>query len=170
MGEFKGHIRLTRVGTAQLRGRAVETYIIELRDDVASVDSDSVVLAATGKVKIDTQTGFPLEVELKGKYTRAREGQPTVTVEVKNFSFSVKDFGKVADIRPPRNKSKPKSDQDTGKKIVKLVKDSKLKIQAAIQGDVVRISGKKRDDLQTVMARLRKAELGIPLQFINYRD
>lgn len=61
-------------------------------------------------------------------------------------------------------------DQDTGKKIVKLIKDSKLKLQAAIQGDVVRISGKKRDDLQSAMTSLREADLGIPLQFINYRD
>jgi uncharacterized protein YajQ (UPF0234 family) len=60
--------------------------------------------------------------------------------------------------------------QETARKIVKLVKDSKLKVQAAIQGDVVRISGKKRDDLQSVMAKLREAELGIPLQFVNYRD
>lgn len=60
--------------------------------------------------------------------------------------------------------------QETARKIVKLVKDSKLKVQAAIQGDVVRISGKKRDELQSVMAKLREAELGIPLQFTNYRD
>jgi hypothetical protein len=60
--------------------------------------------------------------------------------------------------------------QETAKKIVKMVKDTKLKVQAAIQGDVVRVSGKKRDDLQSVMAMLRDAELGLPLQFINYRD
>jgi len=60
--------------------------------------------------------------------------------------------------------------QETAKKIVKMVKDTKLKVQAAIQGDVIRVSGKKRDDLQSVMAMLRDAELGLPLQFINYRD
>ncbi len=61
-------------------------------------------------------------------------------------------------------------DKETAKKIVKLVKDSKLKLQAAIQGDQVRISGKKRDDLQSLIARLREAKLGIPLQFTNFRD
>ena len=61
-------------------------------------------------------------------------------------------------------------DSDAARKIVKLVKDAKLKVQAQIQGDQVRVTGKKRDDLQDVMALLRKAELGLPLQFTNFRD
>ncbi len=56
------------------------------------------------------------------------------------------------------------------KKIVKLVKDKKLKVQSQIQGDQVRITGKKRDDLQQVMAMLRAEELDMPLQFNNFRD
>ncbi len=61
-------------------------------------------------------------------------------------------------------------DQTTAKKIVKMVKDKKMKVQAAIQGEKVRISGKKRDDLQAVMAMLREENLDIPLQFNNFRD
>ena len=61
-------------------------------------------------------------------------------------------------------------DKDLARKIVKLVKDSKLKVQAAIQGDQVRISGKKRDDLQQVIALLKDAKLELPLQYINFRD
>jgi uncharacterized protein YajQ (UPF0234 family) len=61
-------------------------------------------------------------------------------------------------------------DSDLARKIVKLVKDSKIKVQAAIQGEKVRISGKQRDDLQTAMAVLRKEKLGLPLQFVNFRD
>ncbi len=61
-------------------------------------------------------------------------------------------------------------EQDLAKKIVKLVKDSKLKVQSQIQGDQVRVTGKKRDDLQQVMAMLRGQELGQPLQFTNFRD
>lgn len=61
-------------------------------------------------------------------------------------------------------------DTELGKKIVKLIKDSKLKTQASIQGEQVRITGKKRDDLQEVMALLRKTELGLPLQYNNFRD
>jgi len=61
-------------------------------------------------------------------------------------------------------------DADTGKKVARLIKDSRLKVQAQIQGDKVRIVGKKRDDLQEAIALLRKADIGIPLQFDNFRD
>ena len=61
-------------------------------------------------------------------------------------------------------------DKEMAKKVVKLIKDSKLKVQAAIQGEQVRVTGKKRDDLQSVMSMLREAKLGIPLQFNNFRD
>ncbi len=61
-------------------------------------------------------------------------------------------------------------DQEVGKKIVKQLKESGLKVQAQIQGDKVRITGKKRDDLQDAIAHLRKAEIGVPLQFENFRD
>ena len=56
------------------------------------------------------------------------------------------------------------------KKMVKLIKDKKLKVQTAIQGEQVRVTGKKRDDLQAVMAELKAAEYDIPLQFQNFRD
>ncbi|MBE0506191.1 MAG: YajQ family cyclic di-GMP-binding protein [Marinospirillum sp.] len=59
---------------------------------------------------------------------------------------------------------------ELAKKIVKMIKDSKIKVQAQIQGDQVRVTGKKRDDLQQVMALLRGAELEMPLQYINFRD
>jgi len=61
-------------------------------------------------------------------------------------------------------------DEKTARAIVKLVKGTKLKVQAAVQGDVVRISGKKRDDLQAIMASIKEAGLSQPLQFENYRD
>jgi uncharacterized protein YajQ (UPF0234 family) len=61
-------------------------------------------------------------------------------------------------------------DQDTGKKIARLVKDSKLKVQASLQGDKVRITGKQRDDLQSAMQLLKKAGIEVPLQFNNFRD
>ncbi len=61
-------------------------------------------------------------------------------------------------------------DKDLARKIVKMVKDKKMKVQAAIQGDQVRVTGKKRDDLQQVISMLKEAELGLPLQFQNFRD
>jgi len=60
--------------------------------------------------------------------------------------------------------------QDKAKNIIKQIKDQKFKVQSAIQGDQVRVTGKKRDDLQEVMAYLRKAELELPVQFTNFRD
>ncbi len=59
---------------------------------------------------------------------------------------------------------------DMARKIVKLVKDSKIKVQVSIQGDKLRVSGKKRDDLQSVISLLREAGLDLPLQFTNFRD
>jgi uncharacterized protein YajQ (UPF0234 family) len=61
-------------------------------------------------------------------------------------------------------------EQDRAKNIVKLVKDSKLKVQASIQGDVVRISGAKKDTLQEAIALVRKSVTDLPLQFKNFRD
>lgn len=61
-------------------------------------------------------------------------------------------------------------EQPVAKKLVKLIKDSKLKVQAAIQGEKVRITGKKRDDLQAVMQLVRGAELEQSFQFDNFKD
>jgi cyclic-di-GMP-binding protein len=59
---------------------------------------------------------------------------------------------------------------DNAKRIVKVIKDSKLKVQASIQGDTVRVQGAKRDDLQTAMALLRKEVTDLPITFGNFRD
>ncbi len=61
-------------------------------------------------------------------------------------------------------------DQALSKKLVKLIKTSKLKVQAQIQGDKLRIQGKKRDDLQSAIAFLKSADVEMPLQYINFRD
>ena len=59
---------------------------------------------------------------------------------------------------------------DLGKKIVRLVKDSRIKVQASIQGDTVRVNGTKRDDLQSVIALLKKEIVDVPLAYQNFRD
>ena len=61
-------------------------------------------------------------------------------------------------------------EQDVAKKVVKLIKAEKFKVQAAIQGEQVRVTGKKRDDLQAVMQAVRKAELEQSFQFTNFKD
>ena len=61
-------------------------------------------------------------------------------------------------------------DSDTCKKVVKLIKAEKMKVQAAIQSEQVRVTGKKRDDLQAVIAFMKSGDYGLPLQFTNFRD
>ncbi len=61
-------------------------------------------------------------------------------------------------------------DKDLAKRLVKEIKDSKIKVQAAIQGDELRVTGKKRDELQETIALVRKLDIQQPLQFINFRD
>ncbi|MCX4028360.1 YajQ family cyclic di-GMP-binding protein [Endozoicomonas sp. SM1973] len=61
-------------------------------------------------------------------------------------------------------------DKELAKKVVKLIKDAKLKVQAAVQGDKVRVTGKKRDDLQSAIALLKETTLDMPLQYNNFRD
>lgn len=61
-------------------------------------------------------------------------------------------------------------DKDLARKMVKMVKDSKLKVQASIQGEMVRIQGKKRDDLQQVMALFRGDDITLPVAFKNFKD
>lgn len=61
-------------------------------------------------------------------------------------------------------------DQDSAKKIVKLIKETRLKVQSSIQGDKVRVNGKKRDDLQETISMLKESGTELPLQYINFRD
>jgi len=61
-------------------------------------------------------------------------------------------------------------DAELARKIVKIIKSSKLKVQAAVQGDQVRLTGKKRDDLQQTIAAIKEEKFGTPLQYINFRD
>ena len=61
-------------------------------------------------------------------------------------------------------------DIETARKVVKLVKDAKLKVQASIQGEEVRVTGKSRDDLQEAIQALKAADLGMPLQYVNFRE
>lgn len=61
-------------------------------------------------------------------------------------------------------------DRDISKKLVKAIKDEKFKVQAQVQGEQLRVTGKKRDDLQAVIAFIKSGDYGMPLQFTNFRD
>jgi uncharacterized protein YajQ (UPF0234 family) len=92
----------------------------------------------------------------------------------RNVDLRFLDLGKIEKIGGDKVKQvikiKNGIETDAAKKIVRLIKDSKMKVQASIQGDAVRITGAKRDDLQAAMAALRKDVPELPLEFNNFRD
>ncbi len=92
----------------------------------------------------------------------------------RQVSLKAVDFGKVEPGHAGRAKQEIKLkqgiDADRSREIVKLVKDRKLKVQAQIMGDQVRVSGKKRDDLQAAITAIRARDFDLPLQFINFRE
>ena len=92
----------------------------------------------------------------------------------KNVDVRCLDYGEVEKVSGNKVKQEVKLkigiETELAKKIVKMIKEAKLKVQAAIQGDEVRVTGKKRDDLQEAMALVRGADLGQPFQFTNFRD
>lgn len=91
----------------------------------------------------------------------------------RQVSLKALDYGKISPAAGDTVRQEVKFvqgiSQDKAKEINKLIKDSKIKVSSSIQGDQVRVSGKDKDDLQAVIALLRKQDLGIDLQFINYR-
>ena len=98
----------------------------------------------------------------------------TQTMGKRKVDVRFLDFGKVEKIGGDKVKQvikvKNGIESDDAKKIVKAIKDSKMKVQASIQGDAVRVTGAKRDDLQAAMALLRKEIKDLPLEFNNFRD
>ncbi|WP_427913262.1 YajQ family cyclic di-GMP-binding protein [Ramlibacter sp. MMS24-I3-19] len=92
----------------------------------------------------------------------------------RNVDVRFLDKGKVEKIGGDKVKQVVKVrsgiESDQAKRVQKLIKDSKLKVQAAIQGDAVRVTGAKRDDLQVAMALIRKEVTDLPLSFNNFRD
>lgn len=92
----------------------------------------------------------------------------------RNVDVRFLDLGKIEKIGSDKVKQVIKIrngiESDAAKKIVRIIKDSKMKVQASIQGDAVRVAGAKRDDLQAAIALLRKEVTDLPLEFNNFRD
>jgi uncharacterized protein YajQ (UPF0234 family) len=121
-----------------------------------ALDDDAIVLTAVEEFQIEQMLDI-----LRGRLVR------------RNIDSRCLEAGKIeASGREKRQRFSLRKgiDKDRARDIVKRIKDAKLKVQAAIQGEKVRVTGKQRDDLQQVIALLRGAELDIPLQFDNFRD
>ena len=126
--------------------------------------SDSSYSLAENVVTMKTESDFQLDQMLDVLYAKlAKRGIDLAAAEPGEPEIMAKTATRTVTIREG-------IDQDLARKIVKTVKGSKIKVQASIQGDQVRVTGKKRDDLQAVIALLKDSELGLPLQFKNFRD
>lgn len=120
-------------------------------------NDESITMKAEGEFQIQQMTDM-----LRAKCSK--RGLDPESVDTSNkIDISGKNYSKTVTF-------KQGIEQDMAKKIVKLIKDSKMKVQASIQGDKVRVQGKKRDDLQEAMQLVRSGELGQPFQFNNFRD
>lgn len=143
---------------------AVDQAIRELgtRFDFRGVDAGFELLE--GKIQLHAQEEFQLSQMLDILQDKlVRRGVDVRVLEPGNIEAAGKQKRQAFAL-------KQGIDRDQAKKIVKLIKDAKLKVQAQIQGEQVRVTGKKRDDLQQAIAALKEAELDLPLEFNNFRD
>jgi uncharacterized protein YajQ (UPF0234 family) len=127
-----------------------------------------------GSGAVIEQSGNDLTLEAESEF-QVKQMIPILKEKMSKRGIDVDclEFGDIVEMnKRARQQVKVREglDKDLARKMVKLIKDSKLKVQAAIQGEQLRVTGKKRDDLQQVMQTLRDAGLGIPLQFNNFRD
>ena len=115
-------------------------------------------------ISMKTESDFQLEQMLDILYSKlAKRGIDLVAAEADEPVIMAKTASRNVTIREG-------IESDMAKKIVKRIKDEKMKVQASVQGDQVRVTGKKRDDLQAAIAMLKEAEFDLPLQFKNFRD
>lgn len=117
------------------------------------------------KINVSSESDFQVEQLLDIlRNAMIKRGIENNSLEIDDqFEHSGKIYSKTVKI-------KQGIETEMAKKITKLVKDAKIKVQTQIQGDQVRVTGKSRDDLQAVIQRVKSAELGQPFQFNNFRD
>ena len=126
------------------------------KDSKFILDNEEITLASQEEFQINQM--MPILKESLVKRNIDVKSLDPQKIEVSNFAASQKVLLKQG------------IDRELAKKITALVKNSKLKIQAQIQGEEIRVSGKKRDDLQNIMKIIKDGKFDIPLQFVNFRD
>ncbi|EOD79186.1 nucleotide-binding protein [Grimontia sp. AD028] len=154
---------VSEIDTVELKN-AVDNAKRELatRFDFRNVDASFELNKEVVKVSAesDFQVNQMMDI-LRGNL--AKRGVDARAMEPKDMVHSGKTF--FSDVH-----FKNGIEADVAKKIVKLIKEAKIKVQAQIQGEKLRVTGKKRDDLQAAMQVVREADLGQPFQFDNFRD
>lgn len=137
------------------------TNRFDFKDSHVSIELNKKDMVVNVEVESDMKLGQVMDVLITRTMRQGLDGN--IYDQSKEPYQSGKVFKKEL---PVRNGIK----QEDAKKIVKLIKDSGLKVQPAINDDVVRVTGKKIDDLQAVIQLCREAKLGIPLQYVNMKD
>jgi cyclic-di-GMP-binding protein len=132
----------------------------DFRDTKGTIELDK----KNSTLEITTENSMRVKAIIDVIITRmAKQG-----IDAKSLDMSKEEYASGAMIKKEL-KVKTGVDKETAKKIVKVIKDSKLKVTPSQMDEMVRVSGKKIDDLQEVIALLRKQDFGIPLQFINMK-
>jgi uncharacterized protein YajQ (UPF0234 family) len=126
--------------------------------------SDSSFELAGNEITLNTQSEFQLQQMYDILCNKlVKRGVDIAALELGKPDIQLKTATQVVTVREG-------IDTAEAKKMIKLIKDRKMKVQAAIQGDQLRVTGKKRDDLQEVIALLKENSFAMPLQFKNFRD
>lgn len=154
---------VSEINTAELKN-AVDNANRELstRFDFRGVQASFTFNKDTAKLAAEHDTQLRQLVDIL-RTNLVKRGIEAGAMETETAVFSGKTCTQVV-------KFKEGVEQPIAKKLVKLIKDKKLKVQVTIQGEQLRVTGKKRDDLQATMAVVKAAELGQPFQFNNFRD
>lgn len=143
---------------------AVDQANREVRTRFDFKGTDSSFSRDDAAITLKSESEFQLKQMLdmlQGKLSR--RGVDIACLSVADVELAGKEARQVVTIRQGL-------ETELARKIVKMIKESRLKVQGAIQGDKVRVTGKKRDDLQQVIATLREAKFEMPLQYVNFRD
>lgn len=152
---------------AQLLDNAVNVTRKEITNRFDFKDTHVVVDLNRKEYKIALEAADDMKIQQLIDVLISRSNKQGISPEAFDLSKEPYQSGKIVKVEVPvRNGLK----QEDAKKIVKLIKDSGLKVQAQIMDDMVRVTGKKIDDLQEVIQLCRHSELGLPLQFENMRS
>jgi uncharacterized protein YajQ (UPF0234 family) len=143
---------------------AIDQTVREIKSRYDLKDTQTTVELGDSEITISTDSEFTLNAVHDILQTKAAK---------RNLSLKIFDFGKVESASGNRVRQEIKLkkgiSQDIAKQITKLIRDEFKKIQGSIQGDAVRVSSKDKDDLQTVIQRLKQEDFPVALQFTNYR-
>src|SRR3982751_2769908 len=151
----------------QTLDNAINTVKKEIQNRFDFKNSPVVIDLNKKDYKVDLEAESEMKLEQITDVMLSRSMKQGIAPEAFDFSKEAYPSGKVVKKEVPvRNGLK----QDDAKKITKLIKESGLKVQAQIMDDLIRVTGKKLDDLQAVIKLSQSADLGLPLQFINMRN